>query len=233
MNKTLLTIGIIFLFASISINPTVAFLNSNVDTKSPVTTNINFRIRGLMFNPIITEEYVKFFALIVLVTAIWDFDDDYCTNAYDMTVNSAYESVTQPNPKTTITPGIYLFQSLTLPNNYTGKIGLFFIDAIFSIPLIEYPIVTGEGTSDQIKLTLVKGGTYYNDGYNITNDVVIFVNGTKVSSYTTETWVIDGEILLGFNGAEWGEGYNCPEGDYEVTVAIKNYVVFDGAINVG
>jgi hypothetical protein len=93
--------------------------------------------------------------------------------------------------------------------------------------------VAGEGTNNQIKMVLASGGNNYNGGYNIAGDVVIFINGQKVKTYTTVTWETGGQILLGLNGVEWEEGYTCPEGDYVVTVAIKDWVVFDGTITVG
>jgi hypothetical protein len=97
----------------------------------------------------------------------------------------------------------------------------------------EHASVAGEGTDNQIKLVLASGGDDYGIGYNITNDVRIFIDGTKVSSYTTEIWEVGGQILLGLNGVNWEEGYTCPEGDYEVTVAIMDTVVFDWALWVG
>ena len=97
--------------------------------------------------------------------------------------------------------------------------------------------VAAEGTDDQIKLVLASGGDDYGDGYTVTNDasseVAVFINGTKVTLFTTTNWETGGQILLGLNGAAWEEGQPCPEDDYEVTVSIKNTVVFDGTIRVG
>ena len=97
--------------------------------------------------------------------------------------------------------------------------------------------VAAEGTGTQIKLVLASGGDDYGDGYTVTNDasseLAIFINGTKVSSYTTTNWETGGQILLGLNAGAWEEGQTCPEDDYEVTVSIKNTVVFDGTIQVG
>ena len=97
----------------------------------------------------------------------------------------------------------------------------------------EDALVVGEGTANQIKLVLTSGGNSYDDGYNIANDIRIFINGNNVSSYTTEIWEVGGQILLGLNGVNWAEGYTCPEGDYEVTISIKDTVVFDGMLTVG
>ena len=93
--------------------------------------------------------------------------------------------------------------------------------------------VVGRETDDQIKLVLASGGKNYDDGYNLENDVNIFVNGNKVAVYTTGSWETGGQILLGNNGATWQEGFTCIDGDYEVTVVIKDTVVFDGTIKIG
>jgi FlaG/FlaF family flagellin (archaellin) len=97
--------------------------------------------------------------------------------------------------------------------------------------------VAAEGTGTQIKLVLASGGDDYDNGYTVTNDasseLAVFINGTKVTTYTTTNWETGGQILLGLNGALWEEGQTCPEDDYEVTVSIKNTVVFDGTIQVG
>ena len=197
--------------------------------------NGELKVEGLICGREITDDYVKFFDVIVTVGAIIDPEGpfDISAYAYDKAGNRDSDIIIEPRSKETITPGIYLFQSITLPNNYVGKIGLFFINAIFNVTIIEDASVSVKGTSDQIKVVLLSGGDNYGDGYVIADDVTIWVNGTKVSSYTTEIWIIGGEIFLGLNGANWEEDYICPEGDYEVTVSIKNTVVFDGTITVG
>jgi len=97
--------------------------------------------------------------------------------------------------------------------------------------------VAAEGTGTQIKLVLASGGDDYDDGYTISagadNEVTVFINGSK-ATLTAGLWETGGQILLGLNGAVWTQGtYTCPEDDYEVTVSIKNTVVFDGTIRVG
>jgi flagellin-like protein len=94
-------------------------------------------------------------------------------------------------------------------------------------------VATGEGTDDQIKLILAHGGEHYGDGYNVSQDVNIYINGSKVANYNTEIWITGGQIFLGLNGANWEEGYNCPADHYEVTVSIRDNVVYDGTITVG
>jgi maltose-binding protein MalE len=52
--------------------------------------------------------------------------------AYDKAGNYAKDGIAHPTTTNGIEPGIYMFQSLTFPNNYTGKIGNFFINAVFN-----------------------------------------------------------------------------------------------------
>jgi flagellin-like protein len=97
--------------------------------------------------------------------------------------------------------------------------------------------VAAEGTGNQIKLVLASGGDDYDEGYTVSagtdNEVTVFIQGSKVS-LTAGTWETGGQILIGTTGATWAQGeYVETEGDYEVTVSIKDTVVFDGTINVG
>jgi flagellin-like protein len=96
--------------------------------------------------------------------------------------------------------------------------------------------VAAEGTDDQIKLVLASGGDDYDDGYTIStgtdNEVTVFIDGSKVT-FTSNTWETGGQLLIGLNGATWSEGNTCAGIEYEVTVSIKNTVVFDGTIRVG
>ena len=95
--------------------------------------------------------------------------------------------------------------------------------------------VAAEGTGTQVKLVLASGGDDYDDGYTVggaTNEVTVFIDGNKVV-LTAGTWETGGQLLIGTNGATWQQGYTCAEGDYEVTVSIKDTVVFDGQIAVG
>jgi hypothetical protein len=91
-------------------------------------------VRGLICNPVITDEYVKFYALIVRVRAIFDGDIniDARASAYDEAGNWEDDIIEDPCPQTPIKPGFYLFQNIILPNNYTGYIGKYFISTIFN-----------------------------------------------------------------------------------------------------
>ena len=92
-----------------------------------------YGVFGFIFNPKITDEYVKFFALIVMVSEYWGTYPDFCAYGYDIAGNFAYDTISHPCSTKTIEPGIYLFKSFTLPNNYTGNISKFFINADFYI----------------------------------------------------------------------------------------------------
>jgi len=87
---------------------------------------------GLIFNPQLSEENVTFFALIVIIINEHDLDSVFSKHfyaiAYDEAGNSAKGDIYGP---CYIPPGIYMFQHLTFPNNYTGHMGKFFIRATF------------------------------------------------------------------------------------------------------
>jgi len=94
--------------------------------------------------------------------------------------------------------------------------------------------VVGQATKDQIRLVLISAGDGYSDGYNVEDDVRIFINGVKVSKYDTILWTIGAPLLLGDTvSGNWEEGETCIEGKYAVAVSISNTVVFDGTISVG
>jgi len=89
---------------------------------------------GLIFNPQLSEENVTFFALIVIIINEHDLDSVFSKHiyaiAYDEAGNSEYGAINIPGISY-IPPGIYMFQHLTFPNNYTGHMGKFFIRATF------------------------------------------------------------------------------------------------------
>jgi len=86
-------------------------------------------VRGLIRNPEITDEYVKFYAFIVFVSR--HYGDPYIRSyAYDNAGNNEWATLLQPTLTTPIVSGIYLFQNMTIPSNYTGYVGRFVIRAI-------------------------------------------------------------------------------------------------------
>jgi hypothetical protein len=88
-------------------------------------------VRGLILNPEITDEYVKFYAIIVIILGITENINrvDFCAYAYDNAGNKGYYCIEHPTILVNPSPGIYLFKNLTLPCDYKGYIGKFFIRA--------------------------------------------------------------------------------------------------------
>jgi hypothetical protein len=89
-------------------------------------------VRGLIRNKEITDEYVKFYAMIVIISGLGKESLPLISAyAYDNAGNKDFDEIVSPCHTQTISPGIYLFKNLTLPNNYSGFIGKSFIKAIF------------------------------------------------------------------------------------------------------
>jgi len=91
-------------------------------------------VRGLIRHLEITDEYVKFYVVIVRINNLWDLWINSMTKwaiFYDNAGNNIWDQIEDPCHLTVIEPGFYLFQNMTLPNNYTGNIGRFFIFATF------------------------------------------------------------------------------------------------------
>ena len=88
-------------------------------------------VRGLILNPEITDEYVKFFAIIVIILGITENINrvEFCAYAYDNAGNKGYYCIEHPTILVNPSFGIYLFKNLTLPCDYKGYIGKFFIRA--------------------------------------------------------------------------------------------------------
>jgi hypothetical protein len=87
-------------------------------------------IKGLIRNRKISEDKVEFKALIIKTEESMG-KITHLTSGYDKAGNKESDAVLTPPP-----PGplynILLFKRLTLPNNYSGYVGLFFIDATFN-----------------------------------------------------------------------------------------------------
>ena len=89
--------------------------------------------RGLILNPEITDEYVKFFAIIVIILGFYYYYKYIDAYAYDNAGNWDLECIMDSFSPLTISPGIYLFTSVTLPSNYTGTISKYFVKATFDV----------------------------------------------------------------------------------------------------
>ncbi len=81
-------------------------------------------VKGLILFPWFYNEYVSFFALF---TKIYGDEFGLTVYGYDNAGNSESDMLTG-TIRNTYT---YMFQRFTFLNNYSGKIGLFFIDAVF------------------------------------------------------------------------------------------------------
>ncbi|MCK5261363.1 MAG: hypothetical protein KAJ44_04210 [Thermoplasmatales archaeon] len=109
----------------------------HTDNESPYEWNyppIHTRsyVIGLIFNPQLIEENVTFFAFIVRVYELLldDIEDSsFDVIAYDFAGNSAKDGIGGHPPPPKFEK--HFFKPLTFPNNYTGRIGLFFINAEF------------------------------------------------------------------------------------------------------
>ena len=102
----------------------------------PPLSDNKFQVNGLINNFEITDEFVRFYAIIVRISrgSLPHYHHcDFHACAFDNAGNQDCDKIEDP-PSTTITiyPGIYLFRNLILPNNYTGYIGRFFIFATFN-----------------------------------------------------------------------------------------------------
>jgi hypothetical protein len=90
-------------------------------------------VRGFIRNREITDDSVKFYSLVVFVSVIGKYFPHFSQKfyAYDNAGNWDWETIETPTFRTAMKPGLYLFQNMTLPNNYTGYIGKFIVRATF------------------------------------------------------------------------------------------------------
>jgi len=100
----------------------------------------SIQVIGFIRNLDITEEYVNFTSMLVIALGPSGGDILIKVCAYDFAGNVDCDEYLYPSPP--IEPGIYLFENLTLPNNYTGYIGRFFILASFMSGISSKNIMT-------------------------------------------------------------------------------------------
>jgi hypothetical protein len=94
----------------------------------------SFIVRGLICNLEINEEFVNFYSIFTFIRLKdWDGPPNMYAFGYDLAGNYGYDEIMDPWTSIDISPGFYLFQNLTLPNNYIGHVGRFFISATFEI----------------------------------------------------------------------------------------------------
>ncbi len=96
----------------------------------------SYMVRGFIRNPEITEEYVKFYARLVIISGYPQLPPNVVISAiaYDNAGNWIKDVIETPTfqVQPIIKPGFYLFRDVTLPSNYTGYIGNYLIRASFN-----------------------------------------------------------------------------------------------------
>jgi len=95
-----------------------------------------FKVKGWIYNLEINDDYVKFNALIVRVKREFLLFRNLTplgVRGYDKAGNMDYDECIPITKPVSITPGIYIFKSIVLPNNYIGHIGKNRISATFLI----------------------------------------------------------------------------------------------------
>jgi len=99
----------------------------------PGLSDSKFKVRGFICDLEITDEYVDFYAFMVKISKDQLDEHIFYAWGYDNAGNRKCDGIDHPTiPIDTIYPGLYYLRRFTLPNNYTGYIGNFFIYATFS-----------------------------------------------------------------------------------------------------
>jgi len=90
-------------------------------------------VNGFIRNREITESYVKFYSLVVFISVISTMLPQITQVffAYDNAGNWEFKDIENPTCRLSVKPGLYLFQNVTLPNDYTGYLGRFRVRATF------------------------------------------------------------------------------------------------------
>ena len=98
-------------------------------------------VRGVIRHREITDESVRFYAIIVKIKNHWDTweSSKRWAIAYDQAGNYIDDFIENHCLPAFVESGFYVFQDVMLPNNYTGYIGRFFICATFTQMDIHYP----------------------------------------------------------------------------------------------
>ena len=90
-------------------------------------------VNGFIRNREITESYVKFYSLVVFISVFSTMLPQITQRffAFDNAGNWEFKEIDNPTCRLSIKPGLYLFQDVTLPNDYTGYLGRFRVRATF------------------------------------------------------------------------------------------------------
>jgi hypothetical protein len=130
-----LTIGVICDDATSRIDRLEFFINGAlefVDNTPPFvmrwTIAPKYSVKGLICGRQFDEQNVSFYALLVKIKQYWRPSYTVSVAVYDNAGNVIKEEIKFDVPHVI---KVQLFKRLTFPNNYTGRIGLFFINAEF------------------------------------------------------------------------------------------------------
>jgi len=93
----------------------------------PLVPPDTYSVVGFICNRRFKEQNVTFYALLIFIRENLP-DFPFYATAYDFAGNSETDWLLFPGSSVS---GIHMFKRFTFPNDYTGKIGLFFIDAEF------------------------------------------------------------------------------------------------------
>ena len=93
----------------------------------PLVPPDKYSVVGFICNRRFKEQNVTFYALLIFIRENWP-DFSFYATAYDFAGNSETDWLYAPCSSVS---GIHMFKRFTFPNDYTGKIGLFFINAEF------------------------------------------------------------------------------------------------------
>ena len=87
-----------------------------------------YSVKGLICGRQFDEQNVSFYALIIKIKKYWRSSSTFSVAVYDSAGNVIKEEI-----KFNVPPiiRIYLLKRLTFANDYTGRVGIFFINAIF------------------------------------------------------------------------------------------------------
>jgi len=105
----------------------------NYESIYPMYYEGTYNVRGFILNPEITDEYVKFYSMLVTISVMEKYLPHLVVKAYvyDNAGNWDFVTIVEPCLPASIVPGIFLFQNVILPNNYSGFVGRFLIKATF------------------------------------------------------------------------------------------------------
>ena len=110
------------------INGVLQFVDITPPFKMVWTIAPKYSVKGLICGRQFDEQNVSFYALLVKIKQYWRPSYTVSVAVYDNAGNVIKEEIKFDVPPII---KIQLFKRLTFPNNYTGRIGLFFINAEF------------------------------------------------------------------------------------------------------